>query len=218
VTSSVAAAITPFEEGPHVYTEKDWNRTSYDEIMQWKEGEPINGPVAYAASKTAAEQALFKFQKDVSPKFTVNSILPGTTFGAILSTVKSPKDITGSPEWLTSYYSGQATDVTTSWVYHHYVNVADIGLAHVRAIEKGSETNGERFIVAAHSYSLQEQVDILRKHYPERKDIIVEGTPGQYPTFTQSIDGSKATRVLGIEYKSLETSLVELIESVKHVY
>lgn len=186
--------------------------------MQWKEGEPFNGPIAYAGSKTAAEQAFFKFQKEVFPKFTVNSILPGVTFGAILSTVKSPKGITSSPEWVTSYYSGQATDVTTSWVYHHYVNAADVALAHVRAIERGSETNGERFIVAAGSYSLQEEVDILRKHYPERKDIIVEGTPGQYPTLTQSIDGSKATRVLGIEYKSLETSLVEVIESVKHIF
>jgi nucleoside-diphosphate-sugar epimerase len=154
----------------------------------------------------------------MSPKFTINSILPSTTFGAILSTVKSPKDITGSAEWLTSYYGGEATDVTTSWVYHHYVDVADVALAHVRAIEKGSETNGERFIASAGSFSYQEQVDILRKHYPERKDIIVEGTPGQYPTLIQSIDGSKATRVLGIKYKGLETSMLELIESVKHVY
>jgi nucleoside-diphosphate-sugar epimerase len=78
-------------------------------------------------------------------------------------------------------------------VFHHYVNVEDVAIAHVRAIERGSDTNGERFILVAGGLTLQETVDILRKHYPERKDTMVEGTPGQYPALTQSIDGSKAT-------------------------
>jgi nucleoside-diphosphate-sugar epimerase len=174
--------------------------------------------LAYSASKVAAERALWKFQTEVSPKFTINTILPGVTLGAVIPTPKSSNDITGTPAVFTVYYSGQATDVTTSSVIHHYVNVEDVGLAHVRAVERGSETNGERFVVIAKNYALQEVVDILRKHYPERKDIIVEGTPGQYPKFTQFIDGSKATRILGIEYKSLETSLVELIDSVKQLF
>jgi NADPH-dependent methylglyoxal reductase len=218
VTSSVAAVVTPFREGPYDYTEKDWNKTSYEEISQWKEGEPINGPVAYAASKVAAEQALFKFQKDVSPKFTINTILPGSTFGAILGEVKSANDLTGTPSWAAAYYSGQATDVTTAWVYNHYVHVVDVAVAHVRAIERGAETNGERYIITGGSYSLQEQVDILRKHYPERKDIIVEGTPGKYPTLDQTLNGSKAARELGIKYKDFETSMIECADSFKHLF
>ncbi|KAI8581786.1 hypothetical protein K450DRAFT_231178 [Umbelopsis ramanniana AG] len=218
VTSSVAAAVTPFEEGSYNYTEKDWNRTSYGEVSQWKEGEPINGPVAYAASKVAAEQAVFKFQKDVSPNFSINTILPGTTFGAVITEIKSANELTGSPMWTAEYYSGQSTDVTTAWVYHHYVNVQDVALAHVRAIERGSETNGERFMVVGGSYALQEKVDIMRKHYPERKDIIVEGTPGKYPTLEQTLDGSKTARLLGIQYKTFEPSLIECVESIKHLY
>ncbi|KAG2185561.1 hypothetical protein INT44_002354 [Umbelopsis vinacea] len=217
-TSSIAAAVTPFEEGPYHYTEKDWNRTSYGETSQWKEGEPVNGSVAYAASKVAAEQAVFKFQKDMSPNFTINTVLPGTTFGAVITTLRSAKELTGSPLWIAEYYSGQSTEVTLAWVYHHYVNVQDVALAHVRAIERGSETNGERFMAIGGSYSLQEQVDIMRKHYPERKDIIVEGTPGKYPTLEQTLDGSKAGRLLGIQYKSLEPSLVECVDSIKHLY
>ncbi|KAI8581784.1 hypothetical protein K450DRAFT_231173 [Umbelopsis ramanniana AG] len=218
VTSSSATLLDPLNESPRVYTEENWNDQVYETVSQWKKGDPVNGGFAYAASKVAAERALWKFQKEVSPKFTINTILPGVTFGAVIPTPKSSNDITGTPAMITVYYSGKATDVTTSSVFLHYVNVEDVGLAHVRAIERGSETNGERFILIARGYALQEVVDILRKHYPERKDIIVEGTPGQYPKFTQSIDGSKATRILGIEYKSLETSLVELIDSVKQLY
>ncbi|KAI9285101.1 putative cinnamoyl-CoA reductase [Umbelopsis sp. AD052] len=218
VTSSVSAIINPLEQLPYVYTEKDWNEMALGAVSQWKEGDPVNGLLTYAASKVAAERALFKFQKEVSPKFTINTILPGTTFGAIISTPKSAKDITGTRSHVTAYYNGLATDVTTSNVFHHYVNVEDVALAHVLAIEKGSETNGERFILVARGFTLQETVDILRKHYPERKDIIVEGTPGKYPTLTQLIDGSKATERLGIEYKSLETTLIELIDSVKQLF
>lgn len=206
------------DQTPRVYTEEDWNDKVYETVSQWKKGDPVDGPSAYCASKVAAERALWKFQKEVSPKFTINTILPGVTLGAVIPTPKSAKDIKGTPAMMTVYYTGEATDVTTTNVFQHFVNVEDVGLAHVRAIERGSETNGERFILIARDYSSQEVVDILRKHYPERKDIIVEGTPGRYPKLSQSIDGSKATRLLGIEYKSLETSLVQLIDSVKQLY
>jgi len=218
VTSSSVTLLNPLDQTPRVYTEEDWNDKFYEAVSQWKKGDPVDGALAYSASKVAAERALWKFQKEVSPKFTINTILPGVTLGAVIPTPKSAKDITGTPAMMTVYYSGEATDVTTSNVFHHFVNVEDVGLAHVRAIERGSETNGERFILIAKGYYLQEVVDILRKNYPERKDIIVEGTPGQYPKLTQTADGSKATRLLGIEYKSLETSLVQLVDSVKQLY
>jgi nucleoside-diphosphate-sugar epimerase len=193
VTSSVSAIINPLQQLPYVYTEKDWNEMAVGVVRQWKEGDHVNGILTYASSKVAAERALFKFQKEVSPKFTINTVLPGTTFGPIVPTPKSAKHIKGTRSYVTAYYSGLATDVTTSNVFHHYVNVEDVAIAHVRAIERGSDTNGERFILVAGGLTLQETVDILRKHYPERKDTMVEGTPGQYPALTQSIDGSKAT-------------------------
>ena len=58
----------------------------------------------------------------------------------------------------------------------------------------------------------------MRKHFPEHKDNIEEGKPGNYPQFSNTVDGTKATRQLGIEYKDLETTIVELVENVRHVY
>jgi nucleoside-diphosphate-sugar epimerase len=218
VTSSSSTILDQTDESPRVYTEKDWNDKVYESVIQWKKGDHINGFLTYAASKIAAQQVLWNFQKETSPKFTINVIIPGNTIGAAIPTPKSAKDIPGSPTWITAYFSGKATDVTTSNVNHHYVNVDDVGLAHVSAIERGSETNGEKFILISKSYSLQEVVDILRKRYPERKDIIVEGTPGKYTKPTQSIDGGKAARILSIKYKDLDTSLTEFIDSVKHLF
>jgi nucleoside-diphosphate-sugar epimerase len=161
---------------------------------------------------------LWKFQKEASPKFSINAVLPTVNMGTIIPAPQSPSDVTGSPGLISAYYNGLATDVTTVGPFMYFVNVENVALAHVRAIERGSETNGERFILAGGPYDSQQIVDILRKHYPERKNIIVEGTPGKIQPRSQTMDGSKATRVLGIEYKDLEPSLIELIESIKHVY
>ncbi|KAI9285103.1 dihydrokaempferol 4-reductase [Umbelopsis sp. AD052] len=216
VTSSVVSVGSGNLDHPYTYTEKDWNDGAYEKVRHWKKGDPIDGSTTYAASKNQAERALWKFQQDESPKFTINTILPALNIGRLIPTPKSAAEVTGTPGMIAVYYSGKV-DLKTAPDMPH-VDVEDVALAHVRAIEIGSETNGERFILAAGTYDPQQIVDILRRHYPERKDIIPEGTPGNYKQHDQTFDGSKATQVLGIEYKSLETSLIELFDDVKQLY
>lgn len=217
VTSSVVSAVSPTKKD-YVFTEKDWNDESYELVRHWKKGDPVNGPVAYGASKTEAEHALWNFQKEKSPHFTINTVLPSLNMGPIIPKPQARSEITGSPSLILSYFTGENRDVATESNYNSYVSVEDVALAHVRAIERGNETNGERFIVSAGEFSGQEIVDIMRKHYPERASIIEEGHPGNYSKGSTSIDGSKATRVLGIEYKGLEPILVELLESFAYLY
>jgi nucleoside-diphosphate-sugar epimerase len=218
VTSSVVSAASKEVDHPYIFTEKDWNDGAYEKVRLWKEGDPVDGSLSYAASKVAAERALWKFQKDVSPKFTINAILPSVNMGKVIPTPKSAAEVSGSPGLIAIYYTGKANDLTTVNNLMAYVSVEDVALAHVRAIERGSDTNGERFILSAGTYDPQQIVDILRKHYPERKEIIPQGTPGKYQPRDQFLDGSKATKALGIQYKDLETSVIELSESIKHVF
>ncbi|KAI8581783.1 hypothetical protein K450DRAFT_231169 [Umbelopsis ramanniana AG] len=217
ITSSVVSVASRDIDHPYTFTEKDWNEGAYEKIRHWKKGDPVDGSISYAASKTEAEKALWKFQKDESPKFTINAILPAVCIGRIIPAPKSAAEVSGSPGIIAVFYTGKV-DLTAGNGQMPYVNVEDVALAHVRAIERGSETSGERFILSADTYDPQQIVDILRKHYPERKEIIPEGTPGKYPPHDQTFDGSKATKALGIQYKDLETSLVEFSDSVKHVF
>ncbi|KAI9285104.1 hypothetical protein BC943DRAFT_380622 [Umbelopsis sp. AD052] len=145
VTSSIDSAGSRDIDHPYTYTEKDWHDGAYEKVRHWKKGDPIDGYMTYAASKTQDERALWKFQQDESPKFTINTILPSLVIGRVIPTPKSE----------------------------------DIALAHVRAIERGFETNGKRFILSAGTYDTHQILDIMRKHYPERKDFIPEGTLGK---------------------------------------
>lgn len=217
VTSSVVSVASEDVDHPYIFTGKDWNDAAFEKVRHWKKGDPVDGSLSYAASKNQAERALWKFHKDVSPKFTINAVLPSVNMGKVIPAPNSAGELTGSPSLIALYYTGKMTDLTSIHSVMAYVNVEDVALAHVRAIERGSETDSERFILSAGTYDSQQIVDILRKHYPARKDIIPEGTPGKYQPRDQLLDCSKATKVLGIQYKSLEESLIELTDSIKHV-
>ncbi|KAG2183642.1 hypothetical protein INT43_006650 [Umbelopsis isabellina] len=221
VTSSVVSVVHKrTDPTPYVFTEKDWNDEDMNAVLNWKEGTPFDGFQTYKASKNAAERAVWKFQKENSPAFTINTVLPGLTLGAYIPKPTNSKEFAasfGSASLFLQYYTGTGRDMTHVTDDSVYIGVEDVALAHVRAIEKGYETNGERFLVVGKQYSGQVIVDILRKNYPERKDIIVEGNPGQYASTGNSVDASKTTRVLGIKYQDLGTLLDQTIESVKHV-
>jgi hypothetical protein len=59
---------------------------------------------------------------------------------------------------------------------------------------------------------------VLLRDYPDRKDIIAKGEPGNYRLPSVKVDGSKITRELGLQYDDFETVLLQTIESVKHLY
>lgn len=72
--SSIAAISGPKSDG-HVFTESDWNTVS--EALVASQGGDAPGLHIYAASKVAAERALWKFRDERKPGFTMTAINPG---------------------------------------------------------------------------------------------------------------------------------------------
>ena len=69
----------------------------------------------------------------------------------------------------------------------------------------------ERFLLTAGAYDTQEIADIVRAALAERQHRIAVGEPGKRIRETHySCDASKVQRVLGVEFKPLEESLVPL--------
>lgn len=69
----------------------------------------------------------------------------------------------------------------------------------------------ERFLLTAGAYDTQEIADIVRAALAERQHRIAVGEPGKRIRETHySCDASKVQRVLGVEFKALEESLVPL--------
>jgi nucleoside-diphosphate-sugar epimerase len=222
VTSSVAAIIAPGKPADYAYSEVDWNDEAIKTIRrQVDSGETFDGADAYRASKNEAEKAVWKFKEENQPSFTLATILPSFVFGSILPppTTTNAVDATSTAKILVAYYTGESQNPTVTMGSSSFVNVVDVAVAHVLAIQNGQKTDGQRYITAAGAFTHQQTVDILRREYPERQNIIAKGEPGQYHLdLVRKIDASKVTRELGLQYTDYQTVVLQTIDSVKHLY
>lgn len=212
VTSSIFSATHADVPVGYVYTESDWNDLAY-KIVQKKQ--PVDGGIAYAASKNEAERALWNFREQHKPSFRLTTILPALVFGPLIPPPETVEDLqrASTASFVIDFYSGKNRDVHIkgSFIGTDFANVIDVAQAHVLVVQE--KVDGERFILSAGPYTFQEVVDILHKHYP----IIAVGEPGVYNLPPNRCDGSKAERMLGFKYASLETTVLQTVNSVKHV-
>ena len=91
--------------------------------------------------------------------------------------------------------------------------------AHVLALTKAEAANN-RFITSARPYCMQEVADILRSHAPELEGKIPKGQPERVdevndPKTMSVASGNKATEKLGLQYRSLKETTVDMYESLK---
>lgn len=97
-----------------------------------------------------------------------------------------------------------------------YIDVRDLALAHILAFEK-QEAGNQRILVAGPgNWSFQKLANILRERMPEIRDQVPEGNPDEvFPEGgVHRGDVSKSIRLLGIDYRPLETALVETARSL----
>jgi nucleoside-diphosphate-sugar epimerase len=101
---------------------------------------------------------------------------------------------------------------------HLWVDVRDVAAAHVAAFERPEAAN-KRFFTTAGYFSNKEICQIIRKNFPEFKDLPSDSTPGgDYPEGTPDkglykYDNKRSIEVLGLKYKTLEESIVDCVKS-----
>lgn len=99
-----------------------------------------------------------------------------------------------------------------------WVDVRDVAEAHVAALEKPDAAN-KRFFTVAGYFNNKELADIVRKHFPQYKEVPSATTPGgNYPeegieNGLYRYNNKRSIDVLGIKYKSFEDSIVDSIKS-----
>jgi len=188
----------------YVYTEADWNPQG------WETAEGPNN-VAYCASKALAEKAAWDWIESHKPGFDLVSINPTWVFGPHVGGVEDLSSLNESSHALARLLDG---DEVPPVDFGGFVDVRDLAEAHLRALEV-PQAGGQRFLFGSH-FDYQAAADALRANVPELKERIPEGTPGKKPE-VYVIDGSKATRVLGIEYtplaESMRDSFAEFVEA-----
>lgn len=95
-----------------------------------------------------------------------------------------------------------------------WVDVRDVALAHVRAIEV-AEAGGQRFFVTAGHFANKDLAGVIRERYPELESKLPpKDSPSDMPADIYGIDNSKAIEVLGLKYRSLNDSVADTVKSL----
>lgn len=126
--------------------------------------------------------------------------------------LESVDKISSTTGWIWTVFSGQ--DIPKPIVEDaSFVDVRDIARVAVYGVDHGDKLDGERYLLANGVVSPQAAADVLREAYPDRRDVIKKGTPGEgyrpgfaYPE-EKSIDGSKAVRATGQDYYPVEQTI-----------
>jgi nucleoside-diphosphate-sugar epimerase len=197
LTSSVAAVVDrwahPFTE-PYAYSESDWNING----PKIASSEPFNVGIAYSASKTLAERALWEFVEKEKPGFSCAAVHPGVVIGPPILFPDKPEGInlTVKPIWdiytNAPYLNGKLPPPVggASWI-----DVRDVAEIHAWAALHPDESNGQRYLATNGKAPPQAIADLLREEFPDR-DIITE-QPGYWYQSKDEEDKEKRGGLFG---------------------
>ncbi|KAF7134161.1 hypothetical protein CNMCM5793_005840 [Aspergillus hiratsukae] len=211
VVTSSFAAIVDLDQGfrpGYKYTEQDWNPCTYKTAK-----ETSNSGIAYCASKAFAERALWDWMAEHRPAFTVSTINPPWVFGPTIDDGSSK--LNESMEVIKNLING-SLQVVPDNDFAAFANVKDVAQAHLRAyvVEKAAN---ERFLVAGGQFLYQDACDIIRRRFPQLENKVPKGMPGVRAE-TYIADCSKAQKYLGLQYQSLEATLVDTVDDLLKKY
>ncbi|KAJ9149267.1 NAD-dependent epimerase dehydratase [Pleurostoma richardsiae] len=214
VTTSSFAAIIDVSLGHrpgHTYTEQDWNPLTYEEGMSasW-------GAVTYTASKALAEKGMWAWMaaQDPPPPFDLTAINPPWVFGPHVPQLDSLNGLNQSTASLRAALLD--ADAVPPTDFAGFVDVRDTAAAHIAALET-PEAGGQRFLLGGH-FDYQSAADAVRAELPELMGRVPQGQVGKgWEEEVYEIDGSKAERMLRIEYTPLAVTMrdtfLELLEA-----
>jgi nucleoside-diphosphate-sugar epimerase len=174
------------------------------------------GPApAYLVSKVIAERAAFDFVKDEKPQFTVSTICPPMVYGPLRHAVDSMDKLNTSSKEVYDLYNGSADSVRDT-AFYAFCDVRTLAQAHFRAYES-EKAAGQRYLTSDGPYTFQWMANIIRDKFPELKDGTPEGKPAETLPDVYRLDCSKVQKELGIEFYSLEQTVVDTVNSLREL-
>jgi dihydroflavonol-4-reductase len=197
VTGSCASVVEQFpkDDGSKIWSEEDWNTTST----------LTDGP--YRLSKVLAEKYCYEWAEK-HPKVSLATILPSFIIGpphidradaTSIKLVKSVLDGTYLKDGIPSGSFGM-------------IDLRDAAQAHIAAFEKSAKG---RFILSSSKGVPRLHIcEVLRKEFPNYPIPTTQKGVSEYKggnmTANSGYNHEKAEKELGIVFKPVETSLVEM--------
>jgi len=131
-----------------------------------------DGYLVYAAAKTAAEKAVWKWVEEDKPDFIVNSVVPSFTIGAPVDPTKLSTSQSGIVAFF-QHAQGLPCDekilkIVSEIPPKYSCDVRDVARAHVAAL-LASDVDKERLFVFSEKFSRNRLLEIWKEEYPEKK-------------------------------------------------
>ncbi|RAK98763.1 NAD(P)-binding protein [Aspergillus ibericus CBS 121593] len=154
----------------------------------------------YAASKVLAHQATRSFLKDNRPHYTLVTLHPTFVLGHSLIQ-KAPEDISGMNALFWASITSGKTRIANAWVH-----VSDVADAHVKVLETDIK-GGTEFILSRPSISWEQVAKFIKSNYPAVDCKLEPPFEGNW-----KIDTTAADRILGIQWRSEEKIIEDVID------
>ncbi|KAF4986597.1 hypothetical protein FGRMN_10765 [Fusarium graminum] len=206
-TSSSTAAASPQPEVTGIVVTKDsWNHKALSMVQ---ESTTLDWYTAYAASKVAAERAVWDFYHNDPARrsdLVVNTVLPSTTFGKSLDQAHQGHPSTSG--FIQSLWNGTNIDWLKTIPPQYFVDIQDNALIHV-ACTLLSTVQGERIFAWVEPWNFDAILGILRQQNPHR--AFVQNFQSGHCSEDVRQPKSRSIQLLGTLGKSRFTSLEESI-------
>ncbi|XP_010458233.1 PREDICTED: cinnamoyl-CoA reductase 1 [Camelina sativa] len=155
----------------------------------------------YVLAKTLAENAAWQFTKDNGIDMVV--LNPGFIFGPLLQPT-----LNFSVELIVHFINGNNPFNSK---YYRFVDVRDVALAHIKALETPS-ANG-RYVIDGPNMSVDDIKEVLRELFPDLSIADTNGESEVNVTFYKVC--VEKVKNLGIEFTPMKSSLNDTIVSLK---
>ncbi|KLP05658.1 NADPH-dependent aldehyde reductase [Fusarium fujikuroi] len=164
-TSSIVAAVFPTPDSDGVVDRNSWNEFAIKAAWAPPPYEPSRAMLVYAASKVAAEQALWKYIDENKPNFVANAICPSGILGEPLH----ERHAISYGNWIYSLFI-EKREMIDTFQTAFFVDVQDVALLHVAAL-LDPELKDARLQTWGHKAHWNNFLPILRELRPKRKFI-----------------------------------------------
>ena len=218
-TSDSFAASFPQQDKPTLVAQATYNedavKAAHDpssaERIRQQAWDPANAYElsVYAASKVAAEKAVWRLVETEKPSFQVSSVVPNMNFGPAVGDLPLSSTALCIPNLL----KGKPSDLFFPGMW--FVNVRDCARLHVAAL-LDSEMDGQRVFAFAETFSWNDVLAILRELRPEAG--VMDDWPGLMGRDESSVPSEEAEQLLrrwyGHGWTGLEESVRQNIEGL----
>lgn len=191
---------------PDEIDQNSWSSVTMDQAMS-------NFGVTYPASKKFAELAAWDFVEKESPPFSLTAVNPPFVFGPILHDLQSLQNINTSNKRIVSAMDGSYKKSVPPTGSFMWVDVRDVALAHVRAMEQ-PEAAGRRFVLVSSYWTTKQMVEIIREEFPDLRSNLPDNVESDMPEKIWKFNNAPSKQILGLNYISLEKSVTDTVNSL----